>query len=209
MSKPYGWGMDSDNNQVLLTSYDGKPISKLNKNKLSSLARMLTEVHRYHIDSTNPALIPTYHFVDYFYPSIDLHNDIKCSLLDLINRVGLSQNSLIHGDYNLGNVLEEDDHYTIIDWTNGQCGDPRYDIALAVFFTRIYAGERYGETYFSEFLKLTSYSEQELQLFEAIACLRWVLLGRTTGVPQNTIILKRVKAFIQDNAYLDVSLLNE
>lgn len=209
VSKPYGWGMDTDDNRVLLTSYDGKPISRLNKHKLSTLARMLVEVHRFTVDSTNITSIPTYDFVAYFYPSIDMHSDIQSALITLTNKIQLSQNSLIHGDYNLGNVLEEDDHYTIIDWTNGQYGDPRYDIALAVFFTRIYAGDRYGKLYFSEFLKLTNYSSEELKIFEAIACLRWILLSRITSLSKETRIFERVKTFIRDNNYLDENLLIE
>ncbi len=41
--------------------------------------------------------------------------------------------TLIHGDFTLDNVLIADDEVSgIIDWSGGACGDPRYDIALAI-----------------------------------------------------------------------------
>jgi aminoglycoside phosphotransferase (APT) family kinase protein len=40
---------------------------------------------------------------------------------------------LIHGDFNLENVLLADDGtISVIDWSGGAVGDPRYDIALAL-----------------------------------------------------------------------------
>jgi aminoglycoside phosphotransferase (APT) family kinase protein len=39
---------------------------------------------------------------------------------------------LIHGDLALDNVLVGDDGMCLIDWSGGDLGDPRYDIALAL-----------------------------------------------------------------------------
>lgn len=42
-------------------------------------------------------------------------------------------NTLIHGDFTIDNVLVRDGKITsIIDWSNGGFGDPRYDISLAI-----------------------------------------------------------------------------
>ncbi len=206
VSKPYGWGVDADDNQVLLTSYDGQPISKINKAKLKKLARMLVQVHQYRMDKTDLTFIPRYDFFHYFFPAIELHHDINHLLTNLMNMVDISQDSLIHGDYNLGNILEERDNYTIIDWTNGQLGDPRYDIAWSVFLINIYTGERYGGIYQSDFLGLSGYSLEDSVLFEAIACLRWILLSRITNLPKDPSVLKRVKKIIFDNRYLNINI---
>ncbi|MEK5163858.1 aminoglycoside phosphotransferase family protein [Paenibacillus sp. FSL R5-0527] len=207
VSKPYGWGIDADNNQVLLTSYDGMPVSKINKNNLRNLARMLAEVHKFRLDGSDSLLIPRYDFIQYFFPSIEMHEDLNRILMNVINMTELSQNSLIHGDYNLGNIVEEQERYTIIDWTNGQLGDPRYDIAWSVFLMKIYAGERYGEIYHSEFLGLTDDPADDLRIFEAIACLRWILLNRVADLPKGPGTMKRVKKIAQNNSYLSEELL--
>ncbi|WP_245954954.1 phosphotransferase family protein [Paenibacillus flagellatus] len=41
--------------------------------------------------------------------------------------------TLIHGDFTIDNVLVHEERIAgIIDWSGGACGDPRYDVALAV-----------------------------------------------------------------------------
>ncbi|UVI33118.1 phosphotransferase [Paenibacillus spongiae] len=40
VSKQYGWGIDEHRNQVLLTSYDGTPINKVSKLKLTEVANI-------------------------------------------------------------------------------------------------------------------------------------------------------------------------
>lgn len=43
------------------------------------------------------------------------------------------ENKLIHGDFTIDNVLVHDGKITsIIDWSGGGFGDPRYDISLAI-----------------------------------------------------------------------------
>lgn len=210
VSTPYGWGMDEEHNQVLLTSYDGTPVTQLTSSKLAHLALNLMEVHRYPLNESGAedgAYISRYDFVGYFFPSIELYEDISTHLSQLLQRVQLRQDCLIHGDYNLGNILETEDHYTIIDWTNGQVGDPRYDIAWSVFLITIYNGERYGETYCAEFRRTASYSLEDEKVFEAMACLRWILLSRVADVPMGPKVMQRVRAIVRENPYLRESLL--
>ncbi|KOY15947.1 aminoglycoside phosphotransferase family protein [Paenibacillus xylanivorans] len=211
VSKPYGWGMDVDSNQVLLTSYDGEPIAKLSKTKLEHLAQMLIKVHGYDVnddtDKTDANFISQYDFVGYFFPSIELHEDIYQILTSLLQRTEFRQDHLIHGDYNLGNILEEDDQYTIIDWTNGQLGDPRYDIAWSIFLMTIYAGERNGKMYSALFKSLTEYTPDDTEIFEAMACLRWILLKRVANVPMGPDVMQRIKKIIGNNSYLNHELL--
>ncbi|WP_339306209.1 aminoglycoside phosphotransferase family protein [Paenibacillus sp. FSL R5-0519] len=213
VSRPYGWGLDDQQNQVLLTSYDGEPITQLTQSKLTHLAERLMEVHRYPVNEMNTGEDGEYifktEFVQYFFPQIELHDDINDLLTNLIQQVQIRQECLIHGDYNLGNILEMDGHYTIIDWTNGQYGDPRYDMAWSVFLINIYNGERYGEMYHAKFARSASYTYtlEEEQVFDAIACLRWILLRRVGDVPMGPDVMERVHSMVVRNPYLNEHLL--
>jgi aminoglycoside phosphotransferase (APT) family kinase protein len=213
VSKPYGWGLDEQENQLLLTSYDGKPVTQLTQTKLTHLAERLMEVHRYSVNEVGTGedeeYIFRYDFVQYFFPQIELHDDINDLLANLIQQVQIRQDRLIHGDYNLGNILEMDDHYTIIDWTNGQYGDPRYDMAWSVFLITIYNGESYGEMYHAQFARSASYTYmlEEEQVFGAIACLRWILLRRVGDVPMGPDVMERVHSMVFHNPYLNEHLL--
>lgn len=71
VSKPYGWGLDEQDNQVLLTSCDGKPVTQLTQTKLTHLAERLMEVHRYPVNEVGAGedgeYISRYNFVEYFF----------------------------------------------------------------------------------------------------------------------------------------------
>ncbi|MGN7413945.1 aminoglycoside phosphotransferase family protein [Paenibacillus sp. SAF-068] len=213
VSKPYGWGLDKEQNQLLLTSYDGEPVTQLTQTKLTYLAERLMEVHRYPVNEAGAGEDGEYifktDFVEYFFPQIELHEDIHEHLTNLIQQVQIRQECLIHGDYNLGNVLELHGHYTIIDWTNGQYGDPRYDRAWSVFLITIYNGESYGEMYRAQLAPAANdvYTLEEEQIFGAIACLRWILLRRVGGVPMGPDVMERVHSMAVHNPYLNEHLL--
>ncbi|WP_339236752.1 aminoglycoside phosphotransferase family protein [Paenibacillus sp. FSL R5-0517] len=214
VSKPCGWGVDDQQNQVLLTSYDGEPITQLTQTKLTRLAERLMEVHRYPVNRVGAGedeeYISKYDFVEYFFPQIESHGDIQNLLANLIQHVQIRQECLIHGDYNLGNILEMDGHYTIIDWTNGQYGDPRYDMAWSVFLITIYNGGSYGEMYRAAFAcsaSYNTYTQEEGQVFEAMACLRWILLKRVGDVPMGPDVMQRVRSIAVHNPYLNEHLL--
>ncbi|MDQ0060069.1 aminoglycoside phosphotransferase family protein [Paenibacillus harenae] len=210
VSQPLGWGIDKEMNQVLLTSYDGTPIRKVNQSSLKKLAKILSSIHSYPLENLDASILQSYDFVGYFYPSIEEHLDIKDLLNKLLERSSFKQGALIHGDYNLGNILVNEGKYTIIDWTNGQLGDPRYDLAWSVVLIRIYVGERHGSVYESACLTESGFTKEELELFEAIACLRWILLNRIADdLPRGKDTLVRVKSILKNNVYLDESLLIE
>lgn len=207
VSRPIGWGMDELNNQVLLTSFDGMPIDKVNKSKLAVFANMLTDIHKLQPELLNTP-VPKYDFAGYFFPGIDEHFDIKEQLSQLVTNTNIEQNQLIHGDYNLGNILESNGKYTIIDWTNVQLGDPKYDIAWSIILMWIYVSERYSSHYRSLFVTMNNYSKDELEKYEAIACLRWVLLNRTQNLPKGNNTIQTVKSIIRENSYLTEKLLS-
>lgn len=206
VSRPIGWGMDELNNQVLLTSFDGMPIDKVNKSKLAVFANMLTDIHKLQPELLNTP-VPKYDFAGYFFPGIDEHFDIKEQLSQLVTNTNIEQNQLIHGDYNLGNILESNGKYTIIDWTNVQLGDPKYDIAWSIILMWIYVSERYSSHYRSLFVTMNNYSKDELEKYEAIACLRWILLNRTQNLPKGNNTIQTVKSILRENSYLTEKLL--
>jgi Ser/Thr protein kinase RdoA (MazF antagonist) len=208
VSQPLGWGFDKEMNPVLLTSFDGFPVVKVNPSLLTTLTKLLTEIHRFPVKEFDPALLRKHDFISYFYPAIGDHHDIKNLLEHLVQNSGMKQDKMIHGDFNLRNVLDAGGKYTIIDWTNVQLGDPRYDIAWSVVLMRIYVGQRYGSLYLRSFLSEEPYTMEELELYEAIACLRWILLNRTAELPKGKDTFKRVKNILKSNKYLNEYLLN-
>jgi aminoglycoside phosphotransferase (APT) family kinase protein len=209
VSRPYGWGIDQHRNQVLLTSYDGVPVTRLDQEILRQMAQTLHDIHQYPVRVKEPQTeeakqdyIPRYHFVDYFFPQVAKHQDIHHIVHNLIKQVKIRQDHFIHGDYNLGNIVEMNGKYTIIDWTNGQYGDPRYDAAWSVFLITIYNGEEYGMFYQSELQAVAGNMLDEEEGFEALAWLRWVLLSREGDVPRNSEVMRRVQHIATHNFYL-------
>lgn len=207
VSKPIGWGIDESDNPVLLTSFDGLPVNRVDQSKLTQLAKVLLDIHKVPLESLGDFKLPQHEFVRYFYPGIHDHPDIENLLVQLVERAKIKQDSIIHGDYNLGNILEKDGNYTVIDWTNGQPGDPRFDMAWSNVLIRIYVSEKYYSVYRSAFLSETNYTDEELLLFEAIACLRWILLNRIAVLPKRKNTISRVKTLLLSNPYLHAKLL--
>ncbi|MEK3878316.1 aminoglycoside phosphotransferase family protein [Paenibacillus sp. FSL M7-0420] len=206
VSRPYAWGLDAEDHQVLLTSFDGIPVKKVNAASLTAIAANLLDVHKLEIDSSSGLKVPRYNFADYFFPAWAEQPEIRTLALELAERAELTAHQLIHGDYHLGNILEAAGAFTIIDWTNVQLGDPRYDIAWSILLFRVYAGERFAGVYRSAFIDQSSYSPAELERFEALAALRWLQLHRTTGVPVQRNTLKVIRTLMRENRYVPDSL---
>lgn len=94
-------------------------------------------------------------------------------LIRLVASADMKMDRVIHGDFNLGNILEENGQYTVIDWTNGQLGDPRYDLSWACLLLRIYMSESKSLTFLYKYQEEMPVATGELEIFEALACLRW------------------------------------
>ncbi|MBD3917879.1 aminoglycoside phosphotransferase family protein [Paenibacillus sp. PR3] len=202
VSVPIGWGVDPDGNAVLVTSHDGLPPKKLDNGMLSELAERLVDLHRMPIDNIAPELLPAYDFVGYFFPNIEAHGDLHERLLHLMDQVGYRYDRLIHGDFNSGNVVFDNGKCTIIDWTNGQMGDPRYDYAWACALLRIYASERHAEVFRNAYVAAVPLSLQEEQAFEAIAVIRWLLLNRLVGLLRQSTTKSKARSILKGNPYL-------
>ncbi|WP_340024154.1 aminoglycoside phosphotransferase family protein [Paenibacillus sp. FSL K6-1096] len=207
VSNPYAWGVDAEGYHVLLMSYDGTPVRKVNAAGLAAIAHNLLNIHKLDLNTLDGVHVPSYEFIDYFFPEWGQQPEIRALAGKLIAQAEITPDRLIHGDYHLGNVLESAGQYTIIDWTNVQLGDPRYDIAWSILLLRVYAGERYAGIYQRAFLTSGSCTPAELVLFEALASLRWLQLHRTTGVPLHRNTLTVMRALMQQNVFLPDGLL--
>lgn len=207
VSKPCGWGLDRDENPTLLTSFDGSPIVKANQSILKTLTIMLTRIHNMPLQDIDESVLQKHDFIRYFYPRIEEHVELRELLLELVERTDMKQDCIIHGDFYLGNVMESEGRYTIIDWTNGQLGDPRYDIAWSMVLMKIYGGMRLSSHYLSAIITETPYTKEELELFEAMACLRWILFHRMAYLPTRKGTISRVRSILQNNAHLDGDLI--
>lgn len=209
VSRPWAWGVDEANHQVLLTGYDGVPVRKVNPAILASMADILLDIHKFPVEALSGVNVPVYDFAGYFFFAIEAYPEIRELALALTEQAGVTHNHLIHADYHPGNILEADGEsgYTVIDWTNVQLGDPRYDIAWSVILIRIYISARYADGYRGRFLDSGACTAAELELFEALACLRWLQLHRTTGIPLERNTIRNVRSIITRNTYLPDGLL--
>lgn len=207
VSEPYGWGYYSHDHKVLATSFDGSPITKVNKQNLPELAKLLAGIHHVPIGQMDRDLHRTFDFIDYFYPTLTEHPDLQERVQALVEKANMEQSHLIHGDFNLGNILVHDGAYTVIDWTNAQLGDPRYDAGWASFLIAIYVREKAGRDFVSSYISDRWISKEDMELFEAIACLRWILLYRIANVPKMKNTVQRVNRFIIQNPYLERDLM--
>lgn len=202
VSKPVGWGINANADQVLLTTFDGTPIHKVDKKKMTELANLLSTIYQIHLDDIGDIQLPKYDFMDYFFPGAREHADLYDVLASLVQMIPIKQECMIHGDFHVGNIVEENGRYTVIDWTNGQLGDPRYDFAWSFTLKKIYISERYAELFRSAYLLENDINREDLEVFEALACLRWILLNRRGGTPKGPNTMNRIKSIIENNRFL-------
>lgn len=202
VSKPVGWGINPNADKVLLTTFDGSPVLKVNEKKMTDIAKILSNLHKIHIKEMESLQLPKYDFIDYFYPGVREHPDLYQALNRLVGMTSIKQERIIHGDYHLRNIVEENERYTVIDWTNGQLGDPRYDFAWSLTLNKIYISERYADVFRSAYLLENYIQQEELEVFEALACLRWILLNRNGGTPKGSNTIEKVRSLITNNPFL-------
>ncbi|WP_169089771.1 aminoglycoside phosphotransferase family protein [Paenibacillus sp. PL91] len=203
VSRPLGWGNNLSGEMVLLTSFDGTPVHKVDGKKMADIANILASIHQINIEEMVKLHLPKHDFTDYFFPGArEQHLDIYQAVVPLVQKTPIKHEHLIHGDFHLANILEENGRYTVIDWTNGQLGDPRYDFAWSLILKKIYISERYAEVFRSAYLLENDILQEELEVFEALACLRWILLNRNGGTPKGPNTIERVQGLITNNPFL-------
>ncbi|MBP1990609.1 aminoglycoside phosphotransferase family protein [Paenibacillus eucommiae] len=203
VSKPLGWGVNDDSHSVLLTSFAGTPLLKVNPKKIAEIAIILSNIHKLPLEKLEHQQIRLHDFNSYFFPEIHAYPDLNQAITHLLKITPIQQDHLIHGDFNLMNILENNGQYAVIDWTNGQLGDPRYDLAWSCFLLNIYVTERISSLFLAAYLSENPYSSEELEVFEALACIRWILLDRTVELAKRPDTAKRVKHIIKNNVHLN------
>jgi aminoglycoside phosphotransferase (APT) family kinase protein len=187
VSEVLGCGTDTSGNPLLVTSFDGFPLAEDEGHDITTFAKLLTQIHN--IPVTNLGLIVPEEdtvlrkLVQYFFPMIDVHGDIK-DVVDLIlHNLKPDKVALIHGDYNLGNIVHVERNYCLIDWTNAQISDSRYDLAWASFLIKIYNNEELYHSFKESYLRERHVESEDYEYFEIMAFLRWVLLSRIAEIP--------------------------
>lgn len=200
VSQALGWGLDGNRHQVLLTSYDGVPLAR--EEEIGPAAKLLAGLHKLPIDIIPDRLRRRCDFITYFFPRLPEHPDLQEALLCQLDAARMTDDAVIHGDYNLGNVLVARNRLTIIDWTNAQVGDRRYDLAWAGFLIWVYNGENLHHEFIKTYSQELPPPAQERIRFESIACLRWLHLNRLARLPKKTDTDRRVNEFIINHSLL-------
>lgn len=199
VSNALGYGETSAGEPAMLTRYDGTAAEKADKKKIARFAGILSDLHRTKIKNLT---LPIYNFPDYFLPGAESQPDIFPALESLLSMIDLRQDTLIHGDFHWMNILEDGDRLTVIDWTNCQLGDPRYDLAWSLILLKIYISPGAADTFLSTYLRENDIVESEREIFETIALLRWLLLHKYGEVPVLPNTIQRVKKLIRANCHL-------
>jgi aminoglycoside phosphotransferase (APT) family kinase protein len=207
VSEPVACGRTETGDSVLLTRYHGTTLTKVSPSILKKITTILADIHRLHPEELAGSALARYDFVDYFFSGIEAFPAMKEELFRLIESADMKMDRIIHGDFNLGNIVEENGQYTVIDWTNGQLGDHRYDLSWACLLLRIYLSESKSLTFLYKYQDEMPVTTEELEIFEALACLRWLLLDQVAGVPKHADTMKKVRKVVRDNQFLNESVL--
>lgn len=202
--KPVAWGVNKDtNHQVLLTSYEGNPLSKFDVSTFTQFGSLLAKIHNTPVSKNDSEYLPKHNFVDYHYRGIKEHPDLHVALEHLMGIASLKQDHIIHGDYHLDNVVEKDQQYRVIDWTNGQLGDPRFDFAKSLIFSSVFFASAWKSAAFRKaYLEENPIPEDEIEIFVAMVCLKWLLDHRNGYAEQDRIKFQRLQKIMKANAFL-------
>ncbi|WP_088103075.1 phosphotransferase family protein [Halalkalibacter urbisdiaboli] len=199
---PYTWGIDENGVQYLVMSYAGSTIKTPSDNQMKLLASVLSSIHQssFTLNEVKNECNLFNEMINDYFPSLDTQSDIANLIQQLKNEIPIRKPTLIHGDFNLGNVLFREKEITVIDWTNARIGDFRYDFSWAYFLLWLYSGEKPSCIFADTYKSLLNYTviPLEFESFECIAALRWLLLNRLFSLPQGIEKQELVKRFIKE-----------
>jgi aminoglycoside phosphotransferase (APT) family kinase protein len=81
--------------------------------------------------------------------------------------------SVIHWDYHPGNILLGDDgSAVVVDWTQVDVSDSRFDLAWTLLLLSTYEGEVWHKRILHEYERLAGAKVEQLAFFEVFACLK-------------------------------------
>ncbi|TDQ36607.1 aminoglycoside phosphotransferase family protein [Aureibacillus halotolerans] len=200
--EPLGWGTNEHGNKVLLTTFDGDAIENLNNASMRAFAHILQSIHQLDVQNIAEVSFPVYEFKAYFFSEAQAYPDLTATLKLLFDHVQIRQDRIIHGDFHMENIIEKNGDFTVIDWTNVQVGDDRYDVAWSTLLMKIYISDSKAATFQSAYWEETETDQDEIDVFEAFACVRWLLLYRLDRVPLRQKTIQNVKRTIARNPFL-------
>ena len=81
--------------------------------------------------------------------------------------------SVIHWDYHPANILlREDGSAVVVDWTQVDVSDSRFDLAWTLLLVSTYEGQQWYERILYEYERLAGARVEQLAFFEVFACLK-------------------------------------
>jgi aminoglycoside phosphotransferase (APT) family kinase protein len=206
VAAPGGWGWTLDHRQVLVTAYAGAPVADPTEQHLRRFADVLRQIHATPLAAVGlagdgaPRGHPVDGIVAAYFPGLATQPDIQAICAALRQCVDATEPSLIHGDFNLGNILLQNGTITVVDWTTMGASDRRYDLAWATVVLWIYQGADAATEFRSHYLAAADYpiNEQALGYFEALAGLRWLLLRRQYPLSDGRTSVQSIARFVDD-----------
>ncbi|RJX38947.1 aminoglycoside phosphotransferase family protein [Paenibacillus pinisoli] len=203
VSRPLGWGVMPGGAQALLTAYDGISVNPLHPEKMTAIAGILGELHLLNPHDIEGLNLPCYDFVAYHFQGLDAHHDIAAAIQSILPTVEMKQDRIVHGDFHPENIVVDGERYTVIDWTNGQLGDPRYDFAWSYFLLRLYLSEQHAYHFRTAYAKAAhDVPQQELERYEALGILRWMLLNRNGHVLARPEVVQHLNRLVESHVVL-------
>ncbi len=140
----------------------------------------------------------SYHFVDQFltmlrraaqdYPALDGFAPLFQWLETRRASVPCSRPAPVHWDFHPNNViLSLDGRAVVIDWTQIQVSDPRFDLGWTLLLAGTYAGEPVRDRILAEYQRMAGAPVEQLDFFEVAACVKrlgTMLISLAAGADQ-------------------------
>jgi aminoglycoside phosphotransferase (APT) family kinase protein len=161
--------------------------------------------------------------------TLSLQNDAFAPVFNWLRErlpdVRFGRPSVIHMDYHPYNILiREDGAPFVIDWTSAQVSDYRLDLAWTLLLMSTYGHPESREIVLGEYERLAGHRVEQIEYFEAAACLRrlfsiLVSLGGGAGrlgmrpgaeaMMKNVGHIERVYALLRDRTGITVARVEE
>ena len=121
---------------------------------------------------------------DYF-PSLNVLSPILEWLEMRRNSVPCTSPAPVHWDFHPGNIImKSDGDAVVIDWTQIQVSDPRFDLGWTLLLTKAYVSDEVGEMILMEYQRIAGAPIDELAFFDVASCLKrlgTVMISLTAG----------------------------
>lgn len=109
-------------------------------------------------------------------------------LQDRRNLVPCDQPAPVHWDFHPGNViLKPDGSAVVIDWTQIQVTDPRFDIGWTLLLAGGYSGDKFRNMILSEYERISGTPIEQLDYFDVANCVKRigsVMISLSSGADQ-------------------------